>query len=49
MCVGSSAGTDAEIEAAAKDGRRDPDSRNASKVAACGLLRVPFLGNLHAK
>lgn len=39
--------THAEVEAGTKDGRRDPDTHNACKVVACGLLGVAYCGFLH--
>lgn len=45
---GSSTRTNAKVEASAKDGCRYSNSCDTSNVAACGLLRVSFLGYLHA-
>lgn len=39
--------THAEIEASTKNGRRDPDTHNACKVVARGLLGVAYRGLLH--
>ena len=39
--------THAEVEASTKDGRRDPDTHNACKVVARGLLGVAYCGFLH--
>ena len=39
--------THAEIEASTKNGRRDPDTHNACKVVALGLLVVAYRGYLH--
>ena len=39
--------THAEVEASAKNGRRDPDTHNACKVVARGPLGVAYRGYLH--